>query len=682
MSKLAKLFFSLSILATVFNGCVKTDIDEPPYNTNYPSYNANFSIKDLKAMHTLDGFEEITEDILLKAVVVADDRTGNFYKTLVIQDSTAGIDLRINATNLFNTLPVGRRVYIKAKGLTIGDYNGNFQLGAGTYKDDEGRDALSSIEEPEIDKYIIKGEFNVPVVPAVRTLSELTAADENTLIQLNGMEVADADLGKTYADYQVNSNRTFKDCSNKTVVVRTSGYSTFALNTLPEGNGTMLAIYTVFGTTKQLIIRDTADIKFTGARCGGGGSTGDPIDISALRAAYQGTTTTAPADKKIKGIVISDKTYSNITLKNLVIQQPGNAGITVRFSENNPFNVGDELEIAVGGVELSEFNGLIQLNNVPLTNVSRTGTGKVITPAEVSIASLLANFELYESQLVLIKNVTLSKSNGATFSGDVNMDDGTDEMNMYTDFTYATFRNDAFPTGTVQVIGIANQGGNQSARQINIRSKNDVSGGIIVPEELIDISAVRAMFTGTATTVVSGKSIKGVVISDLSASNITAKNVVIQQDGNAGILVRFTANNTFNLGDEVEINVGGMELSEFQGGLQINNVPNSNGKVISTGKSIVPQLVTIAELNADINKYESELVKILNVTLSKSSGTTYNGSTDMNDGSGKIATFTTSYASFSNKNFPTGIVTVTGIAGQGGASSANQVNIRNEGDIQ
>ena len=111
--------------------------------------------------------------------------------------------------------------------MTIGDYNGNLQLGAGTYLDDNGDKALSSIEEPLLDNYLIKGEFNIPVIPTVRTLSELGPNDENTLIQLNGMEVADADLGKTYADFQINSNRTFKDCSNKTVTVRTSGYSTF-----------------------------------------------------------------------------------------------------------------------------------------------------------------------------------------------------------------------------------------------------------------------------------------------------------------------------------------------------------------------------------------------------------------------------------------------------------------------
>lgn len=85
---------------------------------------------------------------------------------------------------------------------------------------------------------------------------------------------------------------------------------------------------------------------------------GETIDISAVRALYAGAATTVPASKSIKGIVISDKTFSNITSKNVVIQQEGNAGIVVRFSANNTLNLGDEVEIAIGGMELSEFNGL------------------------------------------------------------------------------------------------------------------------------------------------------------------------------------------------------------------------------------------------------------------------------------------------------------------------------------
>ncbi|HMY84668.1 MAG: hypothetical protein KDC31_09865 [Saprospiraceae bacterium] len=679
MTRFINSFLFTAFMATLFLGCVKTDIDEPPYNTNYPTYNANFSIKDLRALHTNGKFETINEDYLIKAVVVADDKSGNYYKTLVVQDSTGGMEVKINAVGLFNTFPVGRRVYLKLKGLTLGDYNGNFQIGGGTYLDDSNNNRLGGIEEPVVNQYILKGEFNVPITPAVKTIAELGDGDINTLVQLNGLEVPEADLGATYADAvnKTTTNRTLKDCSNKTITLRTSGYATFAGLEMPQGNGTIVAIYTVFGATKQLFLREASDADFSGKRCGDGGVTGELINISDVRALYQGSTISLPDNKKIKGIVISDKTYANITNKNLVLWQSGNAGITLRFTETVPFNVGDELEIGISGLELSEFNGLLQINNAPLTNVSRTGTGKTVTPTELSIDNLNANIKVYESQLVKIKGVTLSKSNGTTFSGTVNAKDATGSIALYTT-SYSTFANDNFPTGTVDIVAIASRGGSNSENQLTIRSKDDISGGVVNPGETIDISAVRALYAGAATTVPASKSIKGIVISDKTFSNITSKNVVIQQEGNAGIVVRFSANNTLNLGDEVEIAIGGMELSEFNGLLQLNNVPNANAKVVGTGKSINPVTITLNELVSNLENYESTLIKVVGVTLSKSSGSTFEGTVVMTDATGTANMYTTSYATFAKDNFPTGVVNVTGIVGQ---FDTPQVNIRSKADI-
>ena len=135
------------------------------------------------------------------------------------------MEVKINAVGLFNTFPVGRRVYLKLKGLTLGDYNGNFQIGGGTYLDDSNNNRLGGIEEPVVNQYILKGEFNVPITPAVKTIAELGDGDINTLVQLNGLEVPEADLGATYADAvnKTTTNRTLKDCSNKTITLRTSG---------------------------------------------------------------------------------------------------------------------------------------------------------------------------------------------------------------------------------------------------------------------------------------------------------------------------------------------------------------------------------------------------------------------------------------------------------------------------
>jgi hypothetical protein len=72
----------------------------------------------------------------------------------------------------------------------------------------------------------------------------------------------------------------------------------------------------------------------------------------------------------------------------------------IRFTENNTLKLGDEVEVAVGGFELSEFNGLLQINNVTLTNAKVLSSGKTISPAVVTLKEFTTNFEKYESTLV------------------------------------------------------------------------------------------------------------------------------------------------------------------------------------------------------------------------------------------------------------------------------------------
>src|SRR5690606_10472799 len=103
----------------------------------------------------------------------------------------------------------------------------------------------------------------------------------------------------------------------------------------------------------------------------------------------------------------------------------------------------------------------------------------------------------------------------------------------------------------------------------------------------------------------------------------------------------------------------GMELSEFNGLLQINNVPNANATVTGTG-SITPNVLTIAQILSDFENLESTLVKIQDVNLTKDSGTIYAFTTIMNDGTGTMDLFTTNYSSFANQNIPNTTVNITG----------------------
>ncbi len=249
--------------------------DEPPVYQP-PNVTATMTIADLKAMHTFGGYEQITTDDVIEGSVVANDSSGNYYKSIVIQDATGGILVNLDDYNLYTSYPVGRKVYVKLKGLYIDDYNRLIEISGGT----DGIGGFNGIASPLIDQYVIKGELGNFVAPKVVTVAQLDDSYQNTLIQLDNFEFSATDTSKTYAIGGASPqsvNFTIKSCTPESITLRNSGYADFATLGVPNGNGSITAIYSVYGSTKQLNIRDTSDLKFYGTRCSGGGTGGGAV---------------------------------------------------------------------------------------------------------------------------------------------------------------------------------------------------------------------------------------------------------------------------------------------------------------------------------------------------------------------------------------------------------------------
>jgi hypothetical protein len=294
------------------------------------------------------------------------------------------------------------------------------------------------------------------------------------------------------------------------------------------------------------------------------------------------------------------------------------------------------------------------------------------TPRTATVAQMNANAEAWESTLVKIDNATLSGGTGGTYSGNVTTNDGTGSTVIFTR-SASTFAAQTFPTGTVSVTAIVSQ---FDTPQLIIRAPSDVTGGGGGGgTEPLSVAQVRALFSGTTTNVAANKQIRGVVISDRVNNNWTTRNIVLQ-DGASGIVVRFGADHTFNTGDSLVINIGGVELSEFNGLLQLNNVPLTNATSPGAGTLPTPRTATIAQVLANREAWESTLVRISNVTFPQ--GGTYSGSKNITDGTGTMALFTRTAASFAGSNVPSGTVTVTGVVSQ---FTDAQLNIRNLSDV-
>jgi len=250
--KLIKNFIVIASMVLLFAGCVDDDFDVPPIDIPHVDFEANTTIAELKAMYSGE-LDSIDTNIIITGIVVANDESGNFYKQLEIQDSTGGIEVRVNRVKLYTQYKVGQRVYIKCQGLFIGRYHGLPQIG---YKY---QGSIGMIPDAIIDQHIFRDSLpGTPPPPINTTIPGLSSSYLSMLIQIDSVHFAQA--GSVFAESNAATNRTIVDNHQNTLKLRTSNYANFASDTLPSGKGSIRGILSIYGTTYQLYIRDLNDL--------------------------------------------------------------------------------------------------------------------------------------------------------------------------------------------------------------------------------------------------------------------------------------------------------------------------------------------------------------------------------------------------------------------------------------
>lgn len=241
-----------ALFSILLTSCVNDDFDKP--EIIIPTYdgNSNCTIANLKAMYqgTLDSIEQ---DTVIQGIVVANDESGNFYKTLIIQDGTAGIEVKIDRYDMYTSFKVGQRVFIKCKGLYLGDYGKLVQLGY-IYNG-----AIGRIPDVIADKHIFRDSLpGLAPAPKILTIPTLTPEYLSMLVQINDVHFAEP--GALFAEPSATTNRTIEDENGNTLTLRTSNYASFAANKLPHGKGNIRGILSIFNGGYQFYIRDLNDI--------------------------------------------------------------------------------------------------------------------------------------------------------------------------------------------------------------------------------------------------------------------------------------------------------------------------------------------------------------------------------------------------------------------------------------
>lgn len=247
----SSLLLSLSI---AFTAC-KKEAEVPPIKSMGPVV----TIADLKAIASCTNNCErlFKTDTYFSGVVLADNVTGNFYKETYIRDFTGAIHITLKAAvNLF----VGDSIRVNLKGLSVG-YNPST--------------SMLEIDSVETDKSFLNLGKGVMPQPKVLNMNRINAPGYfanyiNDLVVINGIHFSASDTNKLYVDInQTAQSRSLLSCDGDAMTLRTNSYANFSGQKTPKGYGNIIGIATNYGTTKQLVIRNTTEWAMNSTVCNG-----------------------------------------------------------------------------------------------------------------------------------------------------------------------------------------------------------------------------------------------------------------------------------------------------------------------------------------------------------------------------------------------------------------------------
>jgi Family of unknown function (DUF5689) len=304
MNKANKILTLFSVLAVIvfISSCVNDDdYNTPNLTISTPNIPAN-NITTFRALVSRyeqavnDGdaiavFDE-EQDIFVEGYVVSSDQAGNFFEELIVQnkmddsnpdeDPRLGFNVQINTRGLYETYEIGRKIYIKMNGLAVGESNGVLIIGKAN------GNSVDQIQEYEYRDFIIRDPEVVTITPKIAAIGDLTEQDENTLIQLDNMQINRNELALTFAGEPADAFdgfRTLESCdTNAALALQTSTFADFKSLQVPQNVGSIQGIFSRdFGDDFNVfIISSIANINFDNPeRC-------DPIELDCGLASSQG----------------------------------------------------------------------------------------------------------------------------------------------------------------------------------------------------------------------------------------------------------------------------------------------------------------------------------------------------------------------------------------------------------
>jgi hypothetical protein len=239
---------NILLLALLFTACKMAEYDS-----------LTVSIAELKSMYG-GGPLRIEKALSIEGVIVANDESGNFYRTIVVQDNTGAIEIKCNSTGLYRKYRRGYRLTVHCNSLTLGAYGDLLQLGSagtGSYQTD-------FIPLGQISAVLIPGDSVGLPAPLMLTLDALRSSLTGCFVRFDNVQFTET--GLNWSDHGADTDRRIVDAAGRELIVRTSFRSAFAYQPLPAGSGSISGILSYFNGAYQLKIADIDDVNMNAER--------------------------------------------------------------------------------------------------------------------------------------------------------------------------------------------------------------------------------------------------------------------------------------------------------------------------------------------------------------------------------------------------------------------------------
>lgn len=491
------------IFMLCITSCVsESDFSVPTIICEEQEFQITHTIAQIKKMA---GFGIITfnDELIIEGYVVSTDASGNIYKSISIQDKPkdpiSAIRFSVDKTNLYGVFPVGRKIYVKLKDLSIGYNRGALEIGkaAGT--------ELERIPNSEVFNHFIRSCEDVEIIPNLISINQINDAHLETLIQLNDVQFRNEDLGNPYG--VLNSTQTVDrileqinvDCELEAQInLRISGFSDFKNNELPEGKGSVTGILSKYYSEYQLMLRSEKDVNLETERCAIVTTNKATITYDEIINMYSGQVVEFGIDREFifEGYVISSDQEGNFT-NTLCIQdaiENPTGGFRLLIDEDNlfeGFQVGDKVLLKLNYLYLDKIDGVYTIGvfkDASVDEIDKDQVGRYLlnTGENFDIIPQIKNLEevsieSFQNTLVTIENVQLTVSElGKAFAYFSGSEDGNrsletcavlQNLELQTLGT-ASFTNNQFPLGRGNITGVLYREAAQL--KIQIRSINDI----------------------------------------------------------------------------------------------------------------------------------------------------------------------------------------------------------------